>query len=67
MKIASSNPSIKQGRFQWMDETAKKKFISIIKKRIADGYYFSEKVVTQVVDEIAPVINDTVEQDGMLG
>ena len=44
-----------------MDDTAKKKYISIIKKRISDGYYFSEKVISQVVDEIAPVINDTVE------
>ena len=67
MKMPPSNPSVKHGRFQWMDKSAKKKFISIIKERIADGYYFSEKVVTQVVDEIAPVINDTVEQDGMLG
>lgn len=67
MKIPPSNPSIKHGRFQWMDKSAKREFISIIKKRITDGYYFSEQVVTQVVDEIAPVINDTVEQDGMLG
>ena len=67
MKIPPSNPSVKQGRFLWMDDSAKKKFISIIKKRITDGYYFSEKVITQVVDEIAPVLNDTVEQDGLLG
>ena len=61
METPSRNPSIRQGRFQWMDDTAKKKYISIIKKRISDGYYFSEKVISQVVDEIAPVINDTVE------
>jgi hypothetical protein len=65
MKIPPSNPSIRQGRFQWMDDSAKNKYISVIKKRIADGYYFSEKVITQVVDEIAPVVNDTVEQDGL--
>lgn len=66
METPYRNPSIRQGRFQWMDDAAKKQYISIIKKRISDGYYFSEKIITQVVDEIAPVINDTVEQDGLL-
>lgn len=66
METPSRNPSIRRGRFQWMDDAAKKKYLSIIKQRISDGYYFSEKVMTQVVEEIAPVINDTVEQDGLL-
>ncbi len=66
METPYRNPSIRRGRFHWMDDAAKKQYISIIKKRISDGYYFSEKIITQVVDEIAPVINDTVEQDGLL-
>jgi hypothetical protein len=63
MEQASRNPSLRQGRFFGMDEDTKKKYISMIKRRISDGYYFSEKVMTYVVDEIAPVLNESIEDD----
>lgn len=66
METAARNPSIRQGRFFGMDEDAKRKYISLIKKRIMDGYYFSEKVMTYVVDEIAPVLNETIDDDKIL-
>ena len=66
MEQAARNPSLRQGRFFGMDEETKKKYISMIKRRISDGYYFSEKVMTYVVDEIAPVLNESIEDDKIL-
>ncbi len=67
MKAPPKNPAIRQGRFIWMDESTKKNYLSTLKKRIEEGYYFSDNVITRIVDEIAPVINDTIEHDGVMG
>jgi len=66
MEQASRNPSVRQGRFFGMDDDTKKKYISMIKRRITDGYYFSEKILTYVVDEIAPVLSESIEDDTIL-
>ncbi len=66
METPPKNPALRQGQFHWMNEPAKKSYLSMLKKRIDEGYYFSDKVVTRIVDEIAPVLNDCVEQDGMV-
>ncbi len=67
MKAPLRNPALRQGQFLWMDESTKKNYISRLKERIEKGYYFSDKVITRIVDEIAPVINDTIEHDGVMG
>ena len=36
-----------------------------LKKKIEEGYYYSEKVISRIVEEIAPVMNDIVDQDGI--
>ncbi len=38
----------------------------MLKKRIEEGYYFSDKVITRIVDEIAPVLNDCLDRDGLV-
>jgi hypothetical protein len=63
MNIPANNPAIRQGQFLWMDERTKREYLSILKQRISDGYYFSERVISRIVDELAPVINETVERD----
>ncbi len=67
MKAPPKNPALRQGQFLWMDESTKRDYISRLKRRIEDGYYFSDKVITRIVDEIAPVLNDTIDHDGVMG
>lgn len=65
MNIPQRNPAIRQGQFLWMDESARKKYLSSLKKKIEEGYFYSEKVVSRIVEEIAPVIHDVIDQDAM--
>lgn len=67
MKTPTRNPAMRQGKFLWMNEQSKKNYISLVKKRIADGYYFSEKIIIRIVDDIAPVFDDTVEHNEIIG
>ncbi len=60
MKAPERNPALRQGQFQWMDEPDKKGYLSKLKKRIDEGFYFSDKVISRIVEEIAPVLNETV-------
>jgi hypothetical protein len=46
-----------------MDEPAKKSYITKLKKKIDDGFYFSDKVIRLIVEEIAPVLNEAVSQE----
>ena len=63
MKPHERNPALRQGQFQWMDEPAKKSYLTKLKKKIDDGFYFSDKVIWRIVDEIAPVLNEAVGQE----
>ncbi|MBN1984124.1 MAG: hypothetical protein JW795_21520 [Chitinivibrionales bacterium] len=61
MKTAPRNSSLRQGKFQWMDEDSKQKYIEELKKKISDGYFYSERVIGKLVEELAPVFSDSVE------
>ncbi len=65
MNAPQKNPAIRQGQFLWMDKTGQKHYLSSLKKKIEEGYYYSEKVISRIVEEIAPVMNDIVDQDGI--
>jgi hypothetical protein len=55
------NPQIKKGQFLWKDETSRKKYLIVLKKKIADGYFNSDRVISRIVEEIAPVFREIVE------
>ena len=63
MKALDRNPALRQGQFQWMDELDKQSYLSKLKKKIDEGFYFSDKVISRIVDEIAPALNDAVSQE----
>jgi len=65
MNAPQRNPAIRQGQFLWMDEPAKRSYLSSLKKKIEEGYYHSEKVISRIVEEIAPVVDDIVDNDGI--
>jgi hypothetical protein len=56
-------PNIRTGRFLWMDEDEKKNYLKNLRDRIEQGYFSSETIVTKIVDEIAPVLNECVNGD----
>ena len=52
------SPNIRKGRFMWMETDDQKMYINTLKSRIADEYYFSEKILTKVADELTPVFSE---------
>lgn len=62
MKDSVHNSS-KRGRFLWMESSAKEEYIASLKKKIESGYYFSESILVKIVDELAPVISETVPNE----
>ena len=66
MDAPQKNPAIRQGQFLGMDKPAQRNYLSSLKKKIEDGYYFSEKVISRIVEEIDPVMNDVVDHDGVI-
>jgi hypothetical protein len=55
------NPQIKKGQFLWKDEMSQKKYLTLLKKKIAGGYFYSDRVISRVVEEIAPVFREIAE------
>ena len=53
----------RKGQFLWKEPEAQQTYLQIIRKRIADGYYFSDTIFSKVVDEIAPVLEDITSRE----
>lgn len=58
MNLHELNPAIRKGQFLWMEPASRSQYLQNLKNKIAAGYYYSDKVISQVVDELAPVIDD---------
>lgn len=54
---------IRKGRFLWMDEEGRHRYVRKVKERIASGYYFSNTIIGQVVDELAPAMEHALEEN----
>jgi hypothetical protein len=64
MEQLFDSPNIRKGRFLWMEQKEKERFISELKAKIAQGYYFSDVIFTKIADDLAPVMADAVEDSG---
>ena len=58
MNTPVHNPANRKGQFLWRDPVSQSKYVAVLKKRISDRYYFTEKVFSRIADEIAPVIDE---------
>lgn len=58
MNTPHPNPAVRKGQFLWRDPQAQMKYLTTLKKRISEGYYFKEKIFSRIADELAPVIDD---------
>jgi len=63
MDVRAISSKIRMGRFLWLDEKAQKSYLLGLNKKIAEGYFTSDQILTRIVDEMAPVFNDSVEDD----
>jgi len=61
MKTITRNPSLRQGQFLWMDRDSKEHYLENLKRKISDGFYFSDTVISKIVEEIAPAIEECAE------
>ena len=58
MDARSHSLNVRTGRFLWMKENEKKRYLATLKKRIAEGYFSSDRIIVSLVNEMAPVFND---------
>ena len=63
MDVRNASPNSKAGRFLWMDEKAKKRYLSELQRKIGEGYFSSEQILVKIVDEMAPVFSDYIDGD----
>ncbi len=56
-------PNLRTGRFLWMDDIARKRYLTDLAQRIEQGYFYRDTIVTKIVDDIAPVINECLEDE----
>jgi hypothetical protein len=63
MDRSNSATAIRKGRFLWMDESSRKSYIEALNRKIAEGYFFSDTILTKVVDDLAPIMGEAVDND----
>jgi hypothetical protein len=63
MDVRTVSPNIRNGRFLWMDEKEQKRYLAVLNKKIAEGFYTSDQILSRLVDEMAPVFNDFLDGD----
>jgi hypothetical protein len=56
--------SIRRGRFLWLPEPARKTYLKTLKVKIAKGYFTSDSILSQIVDELAPLYIDAAAHEG---
>lgn len=57
----NNSPNIRSGRFLWMDEGLKNEYLKDLRRRIEEGYFFRDGILTKIVDDIAPVMDDCID------
>jgi hypothetical protein len=51
--------TIRRGRFLWLPEPARKAYVKNLRDKISKGYFSSESVIAQIVEELAPLYADS--------
>lgn len=50
--------TVRKGQFLWMKQPSQKNYLKNLKEKITSGFFNSDCVIAQIVDEIAPVLED---------
>jgi hypothetical protein len=51
--------NIRQGRFIGMPENVREEYLKDLKKKITDGYFYKDTILSRVADELAPTYAET--------
>jgi hypothetical protein len=62
-QLGPAPTAIRKGRFLWRDESEQATYLAALKQRIETGYFYSEKIIANLVDELAPVVNDCIDHE----
>jgi hypothetical protein len=55
--------SMRQGRFLWMPEGTRSEYLVSLHRKIEEGYFFSEKILSCIVEELAPAYSDSINDE----
>ncbi|MBD3420570.1 MAG: hypothetical protein GF398_10680 [Chitinivibrionales bacterium] len=58
--------NIRKGRFINLDEDSQQSYLNELSRKIENGYYFSDRIMEKIVDEIAPVFQDHLEHESAM-
>ena len=54
---------VRKGRFLWMNTEDQDRYLSELTNRIASDFYFSDQVMSKIVDDLAPVFCDSADAE----
>ncbi|MBD3347024.1 MAG: hypothetical protein GF401_18370 [Chitinivibrionales bacterium] len=60
------SPNVRKGRFLWRKPDSQKEYLDALIQKIQSGYYSSNTVLENIVEEIAPVFSSTLKSDPSL-
>ncbi|MBN1308926.1 MAG: hypothetical protein JXA18_13470 [Chitinispirillaceae bacterium] len=60
MSNQHSGATFRKGQFLWMEPAARKAYLQTLKKRISEGYYYTDRIFSKIADELAPVLDEAV-------
>jgi hypothetical protein len=63
MEPHRKNSANRKGQFLWMEPEAQYLYLTTLKERISQGYYFTDRVFSRVVEDIAPILEETAVGD----
>jgi hypothetical protein len=56
----SPQPSnVRKGQFLFLEKPEQERYLTALCKKISNGFFYSEQILSSIVDELAPVINDS--------
>jgi hypothetical protein len=58
MNARQSGNGNRKGQFLWMDPPARNNYLQNLKAKISEDYFFSESVLSKIVDDLAPIIDE---------
>jgi len=53
----------RQGRFLWMPESSRRDYLASLRRKIEEGYFFSEPILSRLAEDLAPAYSDSINAD----
>ena len=63
MDHIKDSPNVRKGRFLWMDDSSKKSYLESLNQKIATRYFFSDAILSKVVEDLTPLFGESAVSD----